>query len=72
MLLQFYITFVTIILEREEHTVSREAMQNHDMDATLLSMCWVMWKNDTLLGIFHSQSFLFLFLKTFLLLVPQK
>jgi hypothetical protein len=34
MLLQFYITFVTIILEREEHTVSREAMQNHDMDAT--------------------------------------
>jgi hypothetical protein len=44
MLLQFYITFVKIIrlrelLESEEHRVSREAMQNRDMDATLLSMC---------------------------------
>jgi hypothetical protein len=62
MFLQFYITFITIILEREEHIVSREAMQNHDMDATLLSMSWVMWKNDTL-GIFHSQTFLLRFSK---------
>jgi hypothetical protein len=69
MLPQFYITFITIIrlrdlLEREEHRVSREAMQNHDMDATLLSICWVMWKNDTLAFFIH-KLFYYVFLKNF-------